>query len=57
VSLSDLLPDESYPFDLEIWTDGMGDLAVSSMEVAPEVVVGRGSSRPRAVAVPGTIRS
>ena len=57
MSLSDLLPDESYPFDFEIWTDGMGDLAVSSMEVAPEVVVGRGSSRPRAVAAPGTSRS
>lgn len=57
MSLSDLLPDESYLFDLEIWTEGMGDLAVSCMQVPREVVVGRGSSRPRAVAVPGTIRS
>ena len=57
MSLSDLLPDESYLFDLEIWTEGMGDLAVSCMQVPPEVVVGRGSSRPRAVAVPGTIGS
>lgn len=57
MSLSDLLPDESYLFDLEIWTEGMGDLAVSCLQVPREVVVGRGSSRPRAVAVPGTIGS
>lgn len=43
MNLSDLLPDENYLFDLKIRTEGMGDWAVSSMEVVPEVLGDRGA--------------
>ena len=43
MSLSDLLPDENYLFDLKIRTEGVGDRTVSSMDVVPEVLGDRGA--------------